>query len=308
LGPTRTVNAVLIEGDPLTLVDTGIKAPDSLAALEAALAKRGLRIENLEQIVITHPHNDHFGAAAELVRRSGARVVGDGLAVAAGFPRSFQPDTVSRIEHFLEAGAPEELRRHWLQRRDLAATNADPVLMDQELVEGDTVRVGGSDWQVISTPGHAASSICLYQPDARLLAAGDMLIGNAGASVTLHAMPRPGKWLLEILDSLEKLAALNVDIAYPGHGPLIHDASRIIPLRRQRAIQRLDEVGAMVARQPYCAYQLSTTIYPPAVGKTGLGLSQAIGYLEALLVQERAQSRIEGEVRLYSALGVMPQK
>ena len=301
LGPTRTVNAVLIEGDPLTLVDTGIKADDSLAALEAAFAARGKRLSDLEQIVITHPHHDHFGAAAELVRWSGARVVGDGLTAAAGFPQTFQPNTVSRLEYFQEAGAPEELRQRWRERRG-SWPDADPVLMERELGEGDSVRMGGSEWRVLSTPGHAATSISLYQPESRLLMAGDMLIGNAGASVTLHAMPRPGRWLLQILDSLERMAALDVDRAYPGHGPLIEEAGTVIPMRRSRAIQRLEEVAEMVARQPWSAYQLSTTIYPPAIGTTGLGLSQTIGYLEALVAQERARSHTEGEVRLYSGM------
>jgi hypothetical protein len=98
------------------------------------------------------------------------------------------------------------------------------------------------------------------------------------------------------------MAALDVDRAYPGHGPLIEEAGTVIPMRRSRAIQRLEEVAEMVARQPWSAYQLSTTIYPPAIGTTGLGLSQTIGYLEALVAQERARSHTEGEVRLYSGM------
>src|SRR5207237_833918 len=135
--------------------------------------------------------------------------------------------------------------------------------MAAELRGGDTVRMGGADWQVLSTPGHAETSISLYQPESRLLIAGDILIGNAGASVTLHAMPRPGRWLLQIFDSLDRLGALDVERAYPGHGPLIEGASGVIPLRRQRAAQRLDEVGEMVRQRAWSAYQLSTTIYPP---------------------------------------------
>jgi glyoxylase-like metal-dependent hydrolase (beta-lactamase superfamily II) len=301
LGSTRTVNAVLVEGDPLTLVDTGVRTPESLLALERALAARGRRLEDLEQIVITHPHHDHFGAAAALVARSGARVVGDGAAVTAAFPDSFGPNARSRLSYFEEAGAPEELRRQWRERRGTFASDADPVTMERELVDGDRVRMGGRDWLVVPTPGHAATSISLYQPEGRLLIAGDMLIGNAGASVTLHAMPRPGRWLLDILDSLARLAALDVEVAYPGHGPLIDDAGRVIPERRARASQRLDDVAALVRARPYSGWALSNQIYPPQVGATGLGLSQAIGYLEALVVQERARTELREDIREYRA-------
>lgn len=301
LGAARTVNAVLVEGDPLTLVDTGVRTPESLGALERALAERGRRIEDLEQIVITHPHHDHFGAAAVLAERSGARVIGDGAAVTAAFPGSFEPNARSRLSYFEEAGAPDHLRRQWRERRGQFASDADPVVMERELADGDQVRMGGLDWLVVSTPGHAATSISLFQPGAHLLIAGDMLIGNAGASVTLHAMPRPGRWLLDILDSLGRLAELEVDVAYPGHGPLIEAARRVIPERRARASQRLDEVGAMVHARPYSGWALSNQIYPPQVGGSGLGLSQAIGYLEALVVQERARTELSEGIREYHA-------
>jgi glyoxylase-like metal-dependent hydrolase (beta-lactamase superfamily II) len=299
LGPTRTVNAVLIDGDPLTLVDTGLKTPESLAALERGFAEHGLKLSDLEQIVITHPHNDHFGAAAELARRSGARVIGDGAAVTAAFPESFRPNTEMRVSYFEEAGAPDEVASFWRQRRSNLSDNTEAVEMATGLADGDTVRMGGADWQVVSTPGHAETSISLYQPDARLLIAGDILIGNAGASVTLHAMPRPGRWLLQIFDSLDRLGALDAERAFPGHGPVIEDAGRVIPVRRQRAAQRLEEVAGMVRERPWSAFQLSTTIYPPPIGTNFMGLSQSIGYLEALVCQERARSELRGGVREY---------
>jgi glyoxylase-like metal-dependent hydrolase (beta-lactamase superfamily II) len=301
LGAIRTVNAVLIEGDPLTLVDTGVRTAESLLALERAFAERGRRLEELEQIVITHPHHDHFGAAAALVARSGARVVGDGAAVTATFPGSFEPNARSRLSYFDEAGAPDDLRRQWRERRGQFASDADPVTMESELVDGDRVRMGGLDWLVVSTPGHAATSISLFQPESRLLIAGDMLIGNAGASVTLHAMPRPGRWLLDILDSLARLGELDVELAFPGHGPLIEEAHHVIPSRRARASQRLDEVGAMLRARPYSGWALSNEIYPPQIGASGLGLSQAIGYLEALVAQERARTELCGGAREYRA-------
>src|ERR1700730_1129489 len=70
--PVGPVNAYLIEGDPLTLIDTGPKADVSRQALETALASLGYRVEDLRRVIITHHHVDHCGLAAEIVRRSGA--------------------------------------------------------------------------------------------------------------------------------------------------------------------------------------------------------------------------------------------
>jgi glyoxylase-like metal-dependent hydrolase (beta-lactamase superfamily II) len=68
------VNCYLVDDDPLTLVDTGPNSGTSLTALEAALAEHGRRVEDLERIVITHQHMDHFGLLAILADRSGAEV------------------------------------------------------------------------------------------------------------------------------------------------------------------------------------------------------------------------------------------
>ena len=68
------VNAYLIEDDPLTLIDSGPNSGKALDELEQALAAHGHAIEDVELLVITHQHIDHFGLASILARRSGAEV------------------------------------------------------------------------------------------------------------------------------------------------------------------------------------------------------------------------------------------
>ena len=87
------VNAYLIEDDPLTLIDSGPNSGKALDELEQALAARGHSIEDIELLVITHQHIDHFGLASILARRSGAEVAAlEGLAlVPAQLPRVGRP-------------------------------------------------------------------------------------------------------------------------------------------------------------------------------------------------------------------------
>jgi glyoxylase-like metal-dependent hydrolase (beta-lactamase superfamily II) len=69
-----------IDSEPLTLIDTGPATVQTLQALEGELAVVGRRIEDLELIVITHHHRDHFGLAAALARRANAKVAGPSVA------------------------------------------------------------------------------------------------------------------------------------------------------------------------------------------------------------------------------------
>src|SRR3954463_12308030 len=74
LAHVGSVNAWLLHGDPLTLVDTGPRDAAALAALEDGLRAHDVRIEDLELVLATHHHVDHVGLAATIQRRSGAAI------------------------------------------------------------------------------------------------------------------------------------------------------------------------------------------------------------------------------------------
>src|ERR1043165_3045991 len=74
LAHVGSVNAWLLRGDPLTLIDTGPRDDGALAALEDGRRREGLRLEDIELVLATHHHLDHVGLAATIQRRSGATV------------------------------------------------------------------------------------------------------------------------------------------------------------------------------------------------------------------------------------------
>src|SRR3954447_15461032 len=70
----RSVNAWLLRGDPLTLLDTGPRDDEALAALELGLRHAGVRLEDIELVLATHHPLDHTGLAATIAARSRATV------------------------------------------------------------------------------------------------------------------------------------------------------------------------------------------------------------------------------------------
>src|SRR5687768_975717 len=79
-----SVNVWLLRGEPLTLVDTGPRDDQALSVLEAGLAGTGLRLEDIELVLLTHHHVDHAGLAATIAGRSGARIGAYELSAAYG--------------------------------------------------------------------------------------------------------------------------------------------------------------------------------------------------------------------------------
>jgi hydroxyacylglutathione hydrolase len=80
-----------------------------------------------------------------------------------------------------------------------------------------SIDLGGRAVEVIETPGHTPGSLCLYDPEERLLFAGDNL--QAGNVLMMLPQSLP---LATYLKSVDKLAAMadKIDRVIPAHGPV----------------------------------------------------------------------------------------
>ena len=90
-----------------------------------------------------------------------------------------------------------------------------PVIPTRDLCEGDRIRAGSIDLEVLHTPGHTEGSISLVDAHAGILYSGDTLFRGAWGRTDL-----PGGDDHAMLDSLKRLAALPPETrVVPGHGP-----------------------------------------------------------------------------------------
>ena len=135
----RSVNAWLLRGDPVTLIDTGPRADGALAALEEGLRREGLRVEDIELLLATHHHLDHVGLAATIQRRSGAAVaVLDRTAdYAARYAAEVDEDRRFARSLMAHHGVPEQLvaetESFWQYIRD----TTEDFRADVRLADGD---------------------------------------------------------------------------------------------------------------------------------------------------------------------------
>ena len=82
--------------------------------------------------------------------------------------------------------------------------------VDRLVRDGQVIRCGDRDFEVIHTPGHSNDSVCLYCREEKALFSGDtpLFIRTAG-----------GSYNLDFVQTLERLANLDIAAIYPGHGP-----------------------------------------------------------------------------------------
>ena len=201
------------EADRLTLIDTGL--PGSVERVFGAIERIGRRPEDLRQIVITHHHRDHTGALAGVVERTGAQVLVHALD--APVVRGERPPP-----------GPSG-RGVWRLVNPLLARGnrgAPPARVDRELADGDEIELD-SGARVLHVPGHTAGSIALYLPGRRVLFTGDAAANALGLGPPSGPFGLFNEGRAQCAASFRKLAELDFDAAFFGHGkPLDRDASR----------------------------------------------------------------------------------
>ncbi|MBS1263911.1 MAG: Hydroxyacylglutathione hydrolase [Methanonatronarchaeales archaeon] len=139
---------------------------------------------SLEFIALTHVHFDHSAAAASLRRSTGAEVC------------------VHRAEaDELELGGPLTLSSAF-------SAEAAACTVDRRLDEGD--RVCGME--VLHTPGHSPGSCCLVTGSGAFV--GDLVFPGGSFGRTDLQGGSPG----DLVKSLERMAPLDLEEFYSGHG------------------------------------------------------------------------------------------
>jgi glyoxylase-like metal-dependent hydrolase (beta-lactamase superfamily II) len=245
----------LASGPGVVLVDTGMHEPGSMAHLERALGQAGLNVEHVRLIVCTHAHVDHCGQAPAIAERARCEVW-----VHHNHAHHTDDDLEEALKRRVvvahQSGVPSESVQRWVERRRGQGTGqAGTLRIDRELREGDTISTDLGEWQVIETPGHAPSHICLYQPERRLLISGDHLLGRVSLYFDVGYTPDP---VGEFLASLDKVSGLDSRLALSGHGRPFTDVPGHIAANRALVAERLEAVKAAL---PGTVYEIAQHVY-----------------------------------------------
>lgn len=99
-----------------------------------------------------------------------------------------------------------------------AATKVDKL--ERLLVDGETILIGDEYFEVLFTPGHSSDSICLYNKKEKVLFSGD---------TCLRINSTDGSHTEEYINTMERLAKLEIKVIYPGHGkPITEEPMKLI--------------------------------------------------------------------------------
>lgn len=169
------------------IIDPGFYDETEASALYSKIKEKGI---TPTVILLTHAHFDHIYGVSECASKY-------------DIPVMMAPQDKEILEEDGDFAVS-----YGLKRPDVSF-NTTP------LADGQIIKVGNTDFQVIATPGHSPGGVCFYVSEANVLFSGDTLFaGSIGRTDNLWG--DYDKLIVSIMDKIMGLPG-NVTV-FPGHG------------------------------------------------------------------------------------------
>ncbi|WP_028547634.1 MBL fold metallo-hydrolase [Paenibacillus sp. UNC451MF] len=302
--PLRWVNSYLIRGnDGYTLIDPGLHTEAAVQCWESVMLELKIDYRDIEQIVLTHHHPDHYGLAGWFQERSGAPVCissvgydqvrllwGDG-----------QPMTETLLSLFAGNGMPQEMLEPMKENLDTFIEMVSPQPEVTFISMGEPFRLGDMTYETVHTPGHALGHVCFYHADTKAMICGDHVLPQISPNVSYL----PGideNPLASFIQSLEHMLRYEVDWAYPGHREPFQTWTKRTEELIKHHEHRLEQMRSQL-EVPLTAYQVCKATFGDRLSLHQLrfALSETLAHLIYLNQSERVlRSEKDGRILFQS--------
>jgi glyoxylase-like metal-dependent hydrolase (beta-lactamase superfamily II) len=287
-----TVNAYLVDDDPLTLIDTGPNWPASLRALEQSIEKLGHRVDDIGLVLLTHQHNDHVGLAGIVKERSGAQV--SALEHVAEHLRVYEESMVAE-EEFARA----VMERYGIRGEDIATISKQSrarrqyggaVEVDRSLRPGDRIELDRCRMDVIWRPGHSPGDTVFALED-RTAIVGDHVLKRISSNPVIHRPLSHSRdpadrdpALVMYIESLERTLEDGFSELMGGHGGTVTEPAALIEERLGHHGIRKDKILELVRDGKRHAGQLIAGLWGDLDdSQIWLALSEVLGHTDLLV-------------------------
>lgn len=214
----------LRDGEGWAIVDCGVHTSATQAAWSQLLAADGaLQGRPVTRVLATHMHPDHVGMAGWLTDRFDCPLWMTRLeyltcrVLAADTGREAPADGV---RFYRRAGwTPQDLATYRARFGGFGQMIHRMPDSFHRLADGDVIRIGDQDWEVVVGRGHSPEHASLYCRSLRLLISGDQVLPRISSNVSVYPTEPAANPLADWLDSLAILRQRVADdvLVLPAH-------------------------------------------------------------------------------------------
>jgi len=160
LGRPQIIATAILHGTPgVALIDPGPST--TLDNLTTALTRKGIRFDDVRQLLLTHIHLDHAGAAGSIVEKHPHIEV---VVHERGAPHLADPSKLLSSAGRLYG---QDMERLWGDVKPVETARMKVV------TGGETLDVAGRAIKVAYTPGHASHHVSYFDPASGVAFVGD---------------------------------------------------------------------------------------------------------------------------------------
>ncbi|TFG11541.1 MBL fold metallo-hydrolase [Candidatus Thorarchaeota archaeon] len=269
--PVGNVNCYLIEGSPLTLIDTGPYLEEGVTLIDKALGKSHYSVTDIERVLLTHGHVDHVGntrAIQEAVRASGHQEPEVWI-------HEMDSHRITDYEGYIErrmqaywnviisGGVPEEIVAEFSTEGMMKyfgqfgqSVDSVSVFYEEQQFESG---IGPIDY--LWTPGHSLGSVCFLAHEREIVFCGDHVLGTISSNPSLDFEGRLGISMQRYLLSLDAIEPFSHYIPLPGHRDPIFDLGVRLNDLREDYRNKLRRTKDLLSNEPQSLFELSRNLY-----------------------------------------------
>ncbi|MEZ5823608.1 MAG: MBL fold metallo-hydrolase [Geminicoccaceae bacterium] len=299
---------LLRDPDGWTIIDCGFDDEWTRQMWESLLS--GLLADQpVRQIVATHFHPDHVGLAGWLAERTGADLVMSRsewltarmlkLDDTAGFGDS-------GADYDRNAGLDEEMvekRRQRGNRYRLGVSLVSPTYT--RLKHGDSIAMGGGDWEVIIGEGHAPEMLTFHSRERNMLISADQILPRITPIVGVWPGAPEEDPLGDFMTSAGRYRHIDPDCTVmPSHDGPFHG----LMTRLDRLVEHHDErceLAISVCDRPATARTVMDALFPRKIDmhQLGFAIAETLAHLTYLCRRGKMRRMREaGRPDLYEAV------
>lgn len=286
----KEIHSYLIKGEKgYTIIDAGLHTKEDIQVWKKAQEEVGFKWDEVEKIVLTHYHPDHYGLAGQLQEWTGAPVYiskTDYEQAQLFFGRESDfPDTLTSFfqKHGLTNDWAMQIPEHMHGFKKWMEPHPNPTFIEN----GNVIRLGDREYEVLHTPGHADGHLSFYDRERQWLIGGDFLLPKISPNISLwpNCSPNP---LKDYLTTLAKMKSLSVQKVFPSHGNVFdHYLERIEELEKHHELRLALMRQSVEKKQAATTFDICLEMFGDnlTIHNLRFAMSETLAHLEYLRIE-----------------------